>query len=173
MFQVLIRATVENVWHEITRTDQPIPAFFNSRMHVGSLRPGSRLAMRTPDGRYTGVVGEILEVVPLKRFSHTFRFTNLDDPVCKVIYDLEEVEDGVRFTLTIEDLPAGTKSAKQMLQGGPMIVNTLRDVLETGRPRLGTRMLFVLFTLMAPMTPARCRSAHWPVGDETHQEVSR
>jgi hypothetical protein len=59
MFQVLIRATVENVWHEITRTDQPIPAFFNSRMHVGSLRPGSRLAMRTPDGRYTGVVGEI------------------------------------------------------------------------------------------------------------------
>lgn len=163
MFRVTIRGSLQAVWDEITRTDEPIAAFFNSRMHVGTLRPGSRLAMRTPDGKHTAVVGEILEVVPLKRFSHTFRFTNYDDPECKVIYDLEPVEGGVQFTLTIEDLPAGTRTAKQMIQGGKMIVNTMRSVIETGRPSFGIRMLYLLFKLMAPFTPRRCRSENWPI----------
>jgi uncharacterized protein YndB with AHSA1/START domain len=163
MFRVLIRGSLEDVWNEITRTDEPIAAFFNSRLDVGRIQAGSRLAMRSPDGKYTSVVGEILEVVPMKRFSHTFRFTNYDDPECKVIYDLEEVEGGVQFTLTIEDLPQGTKTAKQMVQGGKMIVNTLQSVIETGRPSFGIRMLYVLFKLMAPFSPKRCRSEHWPV----------
>lgn len=163
LFRVLIRGSLQDVWDEITRTDEPIAAFFNSRMHVGRLQAGSKLAMRSPDGKYTGVVGEILEVDPPRRFAHTFRFTSLDDPPCKVIYDLEEVAGGVQFTLTIEDLPEGTKTAKQMVQGGTLIVNTLKSVIETGRPSAGTRMLFALFKLMAPFTPKRCRSEHWPV----------
>lgn len=163
MFQVFIRASLEEVWQEITRTDDVIPAFFNNRMHVRSLEPGSRLAMRTPDGKYTGVVGEILEVVPLKRFSHTFQFTNLDDPACTVIYDLEQADGGVKFTLTIDDLPVGTKTAKQMIQGGKMIVGTLRAVLETGKPSFGIRMLYVLFKLLQPTSPKRCRSENWPI----------
>ncbi len=80
VFRVLIRASAEEVWNEITRTDPPIAAFFDNRMHVRALEPGARLAMRSPDGAYTGVVGRILEVVPHKRFRHTFRFTHLDDP---------------------------------------------------------------------------------------------
>ena len=163
VFRVLIKGSIEDVWNEITRTDEPIAAFFNSRMDVAVLRAGSKLAMRTPDGKYTGVVGRVLEVVPMKRFSHTFRFTSFDDPECTVIYDLEPGDGGVQFTLTIEDLPTGTKTAKQMTQGASMIVNTLRSVIETGRPSFGIRMLYVLFKLTAPLTPKRCRSEHWPV----------
>jgi len=163
LFRVTIQASLEAVWNEITRTDEPIAAFFNSRMDVGRLEPGSKLAMRTPDGKYTGVVGEILEVVPMKRFSHSFRFTNFDDPPCKVIYDLEEVAGGVQFTLTIEDLPEGTKTAKQMLQGGKMIVGTLKSVLETGKPSFGIRVLYTFFKVMQPLSPKRCKSENWPV----------
>ena len=162
-FQIQIRGAIEEVWREITRTDAPIAAFFNSQMHVATLAPGSKMAMRSPDGRYTGVVGEILEFEPPRRFAHTFRFTAYDDSPCKVIYDLEEATGGTRFTLTIEDLPAGTKTAKQMMQGGTMICNTMKHVIETGRPSLGTRLLFLLFRVMQPMTPKTCRSEHWPV----------
>jgi len=162
-FRVLIRGSIEDVWHEITRTDAPIPAFFNSSMDVGRLAPGSKLAMRSPDGKYTGVVGEILEIEPPVRFAHTFKFTSYDDPACRVVYDLEEVEGGVQFTLTIDDLPAGTKTARQMLQGGKLIVNTLKAVIETGRPGLGTRLLFGVFKLTAPLTPKKCLSENWPV----------
>lgn len=163
MFSVLIRASLEDVWHEITKTDEPIACFFNTQMHVAQLAPGSKLAMRTADGKYTGVVGEILEVIPLKRFSHTFRFTNFDDPPCKVINELEEVDGGVQFTLTIEELTPGTKSAKQMLQGGKMIVNTLKSVMETGKPSFGVRCLYGLFKLLQPFSPKQCRSENWPV----------
>jgi len=172
LFRVLIQSSLEEVWNEITRTDEPIAAFFNSRMHVGTLQAGSRLAMRSPDGKYTAVVGEILECVPLKRFSHTFQFTSYDDPPCKVTYDLEEVDGGVQFTLEIGDLPTGTKTAKQMVQGGTMIVNTLKSVLETGRPSFGIRTLYVLFKLMQPFTPKRCLSENWPVeGSMTNGEA--
>ncbi len=163
VFRIVIHASVEEVWREITKTDEPIACFFNSRMDVSALRPGSKLAMRTPNNAYTGVVGEILEVRPYQRLSHTFRFTHLDEPACKVIYDLEPVERGVEFTLTVEDLPIGTKSAKQMIQGGTMIVNTLKAVMETGRPSLGTRTLFALFRVMQPFTPNKSRTEHWPV----------
>jgi len=166
MFRVEIRGTLEEVWREITRRDEPIAAFFNSRMDAGAIAPGARLAMRSPDGKYTGVVGEILEVVPLRRFKHTFRFTAFDDPPCTVTYDLEPTADGVRFTLTIEGLPVGTRTAKQMVQGGPMIVNTLKAVIETGRPTAGVRLLFVLFRVLGPFTPRRCRSGNWPVDGE-------
>lgn len=162
-FRVFIRGTIDAVWHEITRTDAPIPAFFNTRMHTTTLAPGATIAMRSPDGKYTGVVGKVIEFNPPSRFAHTFRFTNLDDPECTMIYDLEETSGGVNFTLTIADLPVGTKSAKQMLQGGTLICNTLRSVIETGRPSAGTRMLFLLFKLMAPLTPKKCLSENWPV----------
>ena len=162
-FRVHIRGTVDEVWREITRTDAPIAAFFNSRMDVGQLAPGSRLAMRTPDGRYTGVVGEILELDEPRRFAHTFRFTAYDDEPCKVVYELEEDADGVLFTLTIEDLPPGTRTAKEMLRGGTMICRTLKHVVETGRPSFGTRMLFVLFRMMQPLSPKQSRSENWPV----------
>ena len=94
---------------------------------------------------------------------HTFKFTNYDDPPCMVAYDLEEVEGAVQFTLTVSDMSPGTKTTKQMRQGGTMIVNTLKAVIETGKPTFGTRLLFGFFKLMAPMTPKKCLSKNWPV----------
>ena len=163
VFRIFINGTVDQVWKEITRTDAPIACFFNSRMDAPSLSPGSKLAMRSPDGKYTGVVGEILEFDPPRRFSHTFKFTNYDDPPCTVVYSLVPVPDGVEFTLEILDLPHGTKSGKQMVQGGTMIVNTLKAVIETGKPTLGTRLLFGLFKYLQFLTPKRSLSENWPI----------
>ena len=151
------------MWREITKTDEPQQAVFNSTMHCLSLRPGSPIRMRTPDSRYTSVVGEILEVDPPRRLSHTMKFTAFDDPWCKVTYELRETPDGVELTLTSEDVVAGTKTAKDMERGGPFIVKTLKAIVETGRPPLGTRLLYVLFGLLGPFTPKKCRSENWPL----------
>jgi len=167
VFQVVINAPVDAVWKEITRTDAPIACFFNSRMHIGraGLAPGSKIAMRTPNGKLTGVVGAILEVDPPRRLSHTFKFTRLDEPECTVTYDLKPINSGTatEFTLTITDLPLNTKTAKQMEMGGKLITKTLKAVLETGRPTLDVRFFYALFGVLAVFEPARCRSEHWPV----------
>lgn len=161
LFRVHIRASVEAVWREITKTDEVIPCFFNMRMDVARFAVGAPLSMRTKSGKYTGIVGEILEWDPPRRFAHTFRFTQFDDAPCKVVYELVPEDGGVAFTLRIEELVPGTKSAKQMVQGAVLIVNTLKSVLETGRPAFGTRLLFALFALLEPLQPRRCLSSNW------------
>lgn len=161
--KVFIRGSIQAVWREITKTDELQKCFFNMRMHTNGLAPGGKVRMRTGDGKYTAVVGDILEFDPPRRFAHTFRFTQYDDPPCKVIYELKEVEGGVEFTLTTDDLAVGTRTAKDMTRGGDFICKTLKAIVETGRPPLGVRMLHVLFKLLAFMTPAKCRSENWPL----------
>lgn len=123
---------------------------------------GAPIRMRTKNGKYTGAVGEITEWDPPRRYAHTFRFTNFNDAPCMCIYDLEEVAGGVNFTLTCENVPVGTRTAKQMTGGGKMIVNTLKTIVETGRPSLLTRLLYAMFRVMEPMSPKRTRSENWP-----------
>jgi hypothetical protein len=60
--KILIEGRIEDVWHEIIKTDEPQQAMFGARMHRIGLSPGSPIRMLTPDNKYTSVVGEILEV---------------------------------------------------------------------------------------------------------------
>jgi len=162
VFTIFIRGTIQAVWNEITKTDELQKAMFNMRLETDGLRPGGAVRMRTGNGKYTGVVGEVLEFDPPHRYAHTFKFTNYDDPPCKVIYTLKEVEGGVEFSLIAEDIPSGTSTAKEMKRGGEMIVNTLKAIVETGRPPFGVRMLHVLFRMMEPFSPKKTQSIHWP-----------
>ncbi len=161
--RIFISGTIDAVWRELTKTHEPQAAMFNCVCKCDRWEPGGQIRMQTPDGKYTAVVGEILEFDPPHRYSHTMRFTQYDDPPVTVVYDLKEVEGGVEFTLTSLDVPVGTKTAKDMGRGGDMIVKTLKAVVETGKPPFGVRVMFVLFKLMAPFTPARSRSEHWPL----------
>ena len=159
--RVTIKATLQQVWDALTREGEVLPFFFGSVMHTTGLKPGSQLRMRSPDGRFTGVVGEILECSPPYRFSHTFRFTNFNDPPCRVTYELREVEGGVEFTLTSDEVPSGTKTEGQMAQGGRFITSVLKSVVETGRPSFGYRLLLKLIRIMP--SPAACKSENWPL----------
>lgn len=162
VFKVYIKGSIQDVWREITKTDEIQKCMFNMRLHTPGLKPGAPIRMRTGNGKYTGVIGEVIDFDPPHRYSHTFRFTNYQDPPCKVIYELKEVEGGVDFTLTTEDLPVGTKTAKQMKQGGTLIVNTLKAIVERGEVPMGTRMLYGMFKLMEPFSPKRTLSQNWP-----------
>jgi uncharacterized protein YndB with AHSA1/START domain len=161
VFSVFIRGSIEEVWREITKTDELQKCMFNMRLHTDGLKPGAKMQMRTKDNKYVGVVGAVLEFDPPHKYSHTFKFTQLDDPPCKVTYTLAKVDGGVDFKLIIDDLPVGTKTARQMTGGGKMIVNTLKAVVETGKPPLMIRLLYVMFGLLAFTTPKRCRTENW------------
>ena len=64
---------------------------------------------------------------------------------------------------TLFELPSGeTYDTVILLMNGSMIAETLKSVCETGRAPFKIRMLYVLFALTAPFTPARCRSENWP-----------
>lgn len=162
VYRVTINAPIDEVWKVLTKENEVLPFFFGSVLKTPGLKPGAPIRMRSPDGKFTGVVGDVIDFDPPHRYSHTFRFTNYDDPPCKVIYELKEVAGGTEFTLITEDVPAGTKTEKQMAQGGPFIANTLKALVETGKPQMSSRMILTIIKLTAFMTPKKCLSSNWP-----------
>lgn len=164
VFKIFIKGPIDAVWREITKTDSVQKCFFSMRLHAPELKPGKPFQMRTKNEKYVGVVGEILECDPPRRFVTTFRFTHHDDPPCTIIYELKEVVGGTEFVMTFDNLPAGTATAKSMRQGGTMIANTLKSVVETGKPPFGIRVLYAfVFPLAQLFTPKKCRVENWPM----------
>lgn len=162
VYRVVIEAPIEKVWEVLTQKGKVLPFFFNNVLHTTTLAPGAPVRMRSPDGKYTGVVGEVLELNPPYRYSHTFKFTNLNDQVCVVTYDLKSIEGGTEFTLTTSRVPPGTKTEKYMASGGGMIVKGLKAFVETGKPNMTARLIGIVNFLTRPFVPKICKSENWP-----------
>ena len=161
--RVRIRASADRVWRELTKHDEPQAAVFNAWLHAQAMVPGAIIQMRTVDGRNVLVVGRILEFDPPRRFAHTFRFTQYDDPECTVIYEIVAVGAEVDVMLTVDNLPVGTRTAKEMARGATLILETLKSVAETGRPKLSTRLMYALFGKLGFVLSKRTRAEHWPL----------
>ena len=163
VFRIEIAASIERVWRELTKTDEAQGAVFNAWLHTSGMKPGARIQMRTGTGKHVLVVGEVLEFDPPHRFVHSHRFTEYDDPVCTVAYDLNQTGNGVEVTLSVIGMPAGSRTAKSMQTGGPRILASLKVIAETGRPALAIRLVYTMFSALEFVLPKRTRSEYWPL----------
>lgn len=161
--RININAPIQEVWDALTKEGEVLPFFFNSVLHTTTLAPGAPMRMRSANGKYTGVVGEVLELEPPHRYVTTFKFTNFDDPPCKVTHELKEIEGGTEYTLISEEIPAGTKTEKQMVQGGAFITKTLKAYVETGKPPFSSSLILKMIGLFEFTTPSKCLTEHWPL----------
>lgn len=162
MYRVIINAPIETVWATLIRTDQPLPFFFGAVCATTTMGKGAPIRMRSPNGQYTSVAGTVTVFEPPHRYGHTFRFTHLDDAVCSVVYELKAIPEGVEFTLTTQNVPAGSQTEKSMTMGGKFITENLKTLVETGKPTLSGRILLTIIALMAPFSPKACLSTNWP-----------
>ena len=165
VYKVMIDAPIEVVWNTLVKTDEVLPFFFGAVCEAedGALKPGNRMRMVTPNRKYASVVGEVLEFSPPHRYAHTFKFTQWNDDYCTVTYELRETPEGVEFSLITTGVPAGTKTAKSMQQGGSFITQNLKSLVETGKPGFSGKMVMMLGPVMGFMTPAKCRIENWPL----------
>ena len=165
--QVLIEAPIQDVWDTLTKQGERLPFFFGTVMHTTNFAPGAPIRMRSPDGKYTGVVGDVLEINEPYLYSMTFKFTNFEDAVCKITHELEEVDGGTQYTLIAENVPVGTKTEKQMKGGGKIITSTLKAVVETGKPPLLARFIMRSSTMLQFLSPKASLSENWPMEKKT------
>ena len=160
VFKVRIRGALADVWREITKTDEVQKVMFNMRLD-STLEVGAKVFMRSPDGKTTGIVGEVLAFEPMRKYAHTFKFTSYDEAACTVVHTLDEDGDEVVYTMMCEGMVKGDQTTKQMTQGGDLIVKNLKAIIETGALPFGTRALYLLFALTAPFAPKKLRSENW------------
>jgi uncharacterized protein YndB with AHSA1/START domain len=161
--RIVIDGSIDAVWRELTKQDEPQLAVFNTWLHAQSLTPGAPFQMRTASGKKVMVIGKVLDYDPPRRFSHSFRFAGYDDPPCVVTYELRQVDGGVEVTLTVDDIPTGTPTEKGIKGGIPVILTRLKAIVETGKPPLGTRLMYAAFSRLEFTLPSKCDVANWPM----------
>lgn len=136
-----IDAPITAVWDEITKTGRIQKALYNTVLD-GDLHPGGRLRYYSPNRKRVFVVGEVMEIEPPHRFVHTYVMTLDPDLPTVVTWELEEVGNTCRVTLTHSGWTDAHKSADKNEAGWTEILGLLKAQVETGDVPFKTRMMY-------------------------------
>lgn len=159
VLSIEIRASVQRVWDEITRTGSIQRALYNTVLET-TLTPGSRLRYYSPDKKRVFIVGEVVEVDPPTKFSHTYMFTQNPQPPTLVTWELEETPAGCKVTLTHSGWTTEHKAPEKVAAGWREILGLLKQDIETGQIPLKTRIIYRLMGAFMFMMPKSTKVEH-------------
>jgi uncharacterized protein YndB with AHSA1/START domain len=105
-------------------------------------KPGASWRSMIPDGR-VGDSGEIVEIEPQRRLIRTWRNEfNAElraEGYSRLTYELEKLGESVKLTIIHEMDKPDSNLIKAVSGGWPMILASLKSLLETGQPLEETR----------------------------------
>jgi uncharacterized protein YndB with AHSA1/START domain/predicted transcriptional regulator len=133
VFEVYIKTTPERLWEAITSPELRQKYTFGVGVE-SDWTTGSSYKAVHPGAGVTISEGENLEVDPPRRLVQSFNATWSEDVkaagTSRVTWDIEQIEDSCRLTVTHDQLPEDVNS--QIYGGWPMILSGLKTLLETG-----------------------------------------
>lgn len=147
-----IRAPIERVWREITKTGAVQRPLYNTVLDT-DLKPGSPLKYFSPDRKRIFVIGRVIDVDPPRMLRHTYMFTTKDEPPTLVTWTLEPVGDGCRVTVTHTGWTEEHSAPEKTAGGWREILGLLKDEVETGQIPLKTRVMYAVMNAMMWMLP--------------------
>ena len=135
VYVTYIRTTIETLWDHLTN-----PEFTRIYWHGVSAesdwQPGSSWALKFEDGRLADT-GEIVEVDPPRRLVVNWRNEFMPElkaeGYSRATFELETVAQMVKLTVTHEIDRTGSKFIKAVSNGWPIILASLKSLLETGQ----------------------------------------
>lgn len=160
VLSIHIAVPVARVWEEITKTGRVQRALYNTVLET-DLVPGSRLRYYSPDRKRVFIVGEVVEVDPPRKFSHTYWFTTwkTGGPTL-VTWELAEEAGGSRVTVTHSGWTAAHAAAKKTGAGWQEILGLLKQELETGGIPRKTRVMYAVMNALLFMMPKTTTRRH-------------
>jgi uncharacterized protein YndB with AHSA1/START domain len=145
VFVSYIRANPELIWDALTNGETTKKYFFGRRVE-SDLKVGSAFNYWFDEGHGLDVAGKILECDPPRRLVVTWSVVWVEEmrdlPPARVTYQIEPLGDYSRLTV-IEEVPEAVpeKFLEGGKQGWPMILSSLKSLLETGKalpaPQMG------------------------------------
>jgi len=134
VYVTYIRSTPEKVFEAITKPE--IARRYWGHENVSDWQPGSAWQhVRADEQRTLQLVGKVVEVAPPTRLVITWaNASQATDPASysRVSFDIAPYEGMVRLTVTHDELEAGSGMAKGIQQGWPIVLSSLKSLLETG-----------------------------------------
>lgn len=137
VFELFIDATPEAVWSVLTDDARtPLWQHFNMDSRT-DWRVGGKIEFLL--GGRTMIVGELLELDPPRRLSHSFQARWSEDvagdPPSRVTWELAPAGTGAtRVTLVHDDFGGDTTTSRMVSTGWVEAVSRLKTLVETGRP---------------------------------------
>ena len=141
VYVTYIRTTPAKLWKalldpEFTRR------YWCEIVHESEWKPGASWRMMIPDGRVTDS-GEVLEIEPERKlvlkWGNQFKPELRAEGYSRMTCELEQQGDTVKLTILHEIDKPDSKLIEAVSGGWPMILASLKSLLETGEPLEQTR----------------------------------
>ena len=136
-FDIYIGAPAAKVWEGIVNGDMTKQYVYGTRLE-SKLKKGSPYAY-VGEGNFKVVDGEIIEIEPQKRLVMSWK-AHWDDSVAKdrasrVSYELSAAGPSTtRLHLVHDDFEGPTATYSGSVDGWPLMMSSLKTLVETGKP---------------------------------------
>jgi uncharacterized protein YndB with AHSA1/START domain len=134
VYEIYIASSAEIVWKALL--DGEFTRQYWEGENVSDWTPGSPWQHRRAESGTVTILGEVLEASAPNRLVITWA-----DPSglhktrhSRVTFEIQPLADMVRLTVTHDDLEPGSDMERQISQGWPRVLSSLKSLLETGRP---------------------------------------
>lgn len=134
VYVIYIASSAEKVFEALT--DAEISERYWTGNHVESdWKVGSPFTLKLKR-EAEDVTGKVLEFDPPRRLSYTFHPHHggmENEPPSRVTFELEQQQDQVRLKIIHDDFEPGSKVFEGISQGWPLVLSSLKSLLESGR----------------------------------------
>ncbi|MGH6825930.1 SRPBCC family protein [Methyloceanibacter sp.] len=141
IYVTYIDSTPERVWQALTDSAFTRQYWVNHR-NASDWKVGSEWRHEDyDDASLVDITGHVVESSPPSHLVLTWASANdAKDPekVSRVAFDIEPYGDGVRLTVTHSELEPDSAMLSGISRGWPLVLSSLKTLLETGEPLPGT-----------------------------------
>lgn len=132
VYVTYIATTPEKVFNALVDADLTKQYWVHHR-NASDWKVGSRWEHQDyDDASVVDIAGTVLESDPPKKLVVSWASPS-DGKESRVTYLIEPVYDAVRLTVTHADLEPGSEMEKGIAMGWPIVLSSLKTLLETGR----------------------------------------
>lgn len=136
LYVTYIRTTREKLWDALTKPEFTRAYWWGTWQDCG-WQAGSPWRMMFPDGRVADT-GEVAEIDRPRRlvlsWRHEYKPELKAEGYSRATFELEQIGDAVKLTVTHEIDRDRSKFIEAVSNGWPMVLASLKSLLETGEP---------------------------------------
>ena len=133
VYTTYIETSAEKLWHALTDSDFHEQYWFGHRA-MSDWKVGSSYQFAKQGA--PSVEGKVLISDPPRRLAYSWDPCSQDakrERISRVTFDLEPRGSIVKLTVTHDNLDEGGRTLRDISQGWPMVIASLKSLMETGR----------------------------------------